>query len=89
MKPEIGMPVWFHATATERRPAVIVQQWGDSSGEDKINLVVTIDGSNDARHGFSAEECARCSAWRASVKRTATILDAGAAREPGTWSYRP
>lgn len=46
-------------------PAVIVRVF---KGNDVCaNLQVFLDGGNDERHGFSAEECARGTAWRTSV----------------------
>lgn len=53
-----------HAGEVVRRPAIVVNDWG--SGVHP-NIQVFLDGSNDARYGFTSEECARGTAWRTSV----------------------
>ena len=70
-KPTTGRIVHYRlATDTDvkpvYRPATVVRTWPESS-EDMYNIVVTLDGDNDRRHGVTEAEALNCKTWRTSV----------------------
>lgn len=61
--PTPGRLVQVRIAASEWRPAIVVRAWP----ENRVNVQVCLDGRNDQRHGFSANECENGWAWRTSV----------------------
>jgi hypothetical protein len=98
--PKIGRIVHYVLADGQHRPAMIVRVWpgeyGNDEVKDGVNLMVFLDGMNDQSASsptvnsvmgmVSADECARGSAWRTSVRYGAVTPD-GTGMLPGFWHW--